>query len=105
MRAGLLNTTITIEQQINNKGEFGATNISWVPYKSTKARCTYSSGNRTNENNEIFFAYEVIFTIRIYHKVSENMRIIWEGRKYRILAIEKQKAQQQIVIKTELINE
>jgi SPP1 family predicted phage head-tail adaptor len=105
MRAGLLSEDVTFEQQSINKGEFGATNVSWQPFKNTKARVTYNSGNRTNDVNEVFFAYEVVFTIRIYHQIDENMRIIWQGKKYRILSIERQKAQQQIVIKAELINE
>ena len=71
----------------------------------TRAKVTYSSGNRANENNEIVFAYEVIFTVRIYHQITERMRIIWEGRKYRILSIEENKELQQLTIKTELINE
>ena len=63
--------------------------MNWVSFiDSTKARITYGSGNRANENNEIVFAYEVIFTIRIYHQIREDMRIIWKGKKYRILSIE-----------------
>ena len=47
----------------------------------------------------------MVFTIRIYHKVDERMRIIWEGKKYRILSIEEDRTLQQLTIKTELINE
>ena len=58
-----------------------------------------------NENNEIVFAYEVIFTVRIYLQITERMRIIWEGRKYRILSIELSKQIQKLTIRAELINE
>lgn len=106
MRAGNLSSIICIETPKVETDDFGANRIQWVQFVSkSRARVSYSSGSRVNENNEITFAYEVIFTIRHYHKVNERMRILWEGRKYRILSIERNKALQQITIKTELINE
>ena len=106
MRAGLLNNIISVEKPEVISDEFGANSLKWVQHiPKTRAKVTYSSGSRTNENNEITFAYEVVFTIRIYHKVDERMRIIWEGKKYRILSIEEDRTLQQLTIKTELINE
>jgi len=106
MRAGLLNSVISVEKPEVVSDDFGANSLQWVQHiPKTRAKVTYSSGSRANENNEIIFAYEVIFTARIYHKITERMRILWEGRKYRILSIEEDKALQQLIIKTELINE
>lgn len=106
MRAGLLNSIIAIEKPETVSDDFGANSLKWVNHiPKTRAKVTYSSGSRANENNEIIFAYEVIFTVRIYHQINERMRIIWEGRKYRILSIEENKELQQLTIKTELINE
>ena len=106
MRAGLLNKIISVEKPEVVCDEYGANSLKWVQHISkTRAKVTYSSGSRANENNEITFAYEVIFTIRIYHKVDERMRIIWESKKYRILSIEEDQSLQQLTIKTELINE
>jgi len=42
-------------------------------------------------NNEVIWSYQVNFTIRVYHQVNEKMRIIWKGKKYRILSIEEDK--------------
>lgn len=106
MRAGLLNSVIAVDKPIVVADDFGANSLKWEQHiSSTRAKVTYSSGTRANENNEIIFAYEVIFTVRIYHQINERMRIIWEGRKYRILSIEENKELQQLTIKTELINE
>ena len=106
MRAGLLTEIIKVEKPVIYTDDFGANTVIWEPsIKQTRAKVTYNSGNRVNENNEITFAYEVIFTVRIYHQINERMRIIWKNRKYRILAIEYNKEQQQQIIKTELINE
>nr|WP_244668142.1 hypothetical protein [Phocaeicola vulgatus] len=43
--------------------------------------------------------------MRLYHKVNEQMRIIWNGNKYRILSINRELYKQSITIVTELINE
>lgn len=106
MRAGLLKEVISVEKAITVTDDYGASKDCWVKaIDSTRAKVSYSNGNRTNENSEIFFAYEVVFTVRIYHQINEKMRIVWKNRKYRILSIEENKEQQQLIIKTELINE
>lgn len=106
MRAGLLNEVIKVEKPVTTTNEYGANYIQWETFIGrTKAQVTYSSGNRLNENNEIIFAYEVVFTVRIYHQIDERMRIIWKNRKYRILSIEENRKLQSLTIKGELINE
>lgn len=107
MRAGLLNEVVRIEKPVVLQDDYGANEaIEWETFISkTKAQVTYSNGNRVTENNEIFFTYEVIFTVRIYHQINEDMRVIWKNKKYRILSLEENKPQQSLTIKTELINE
>lgn len=106
MRAGLLNSVISVEKPEVVTDEFGANTLNWVQHiPKTRAKVTYNSGSRANTNNEIIFAYEVVFTVRIYHQIDERMRIRWEGKKYRILSIEEDRTLQQLTIKTELIND
>lgn len=106
MRAGRLTEVISVEKPVQRQNEYGATALEWESFISkTKAEVTYSNGNRRNENNEIIFAYEVVFTVRIYHQINERMRIIWKNKKYRILSIQENKELQSLTIKTELINE
>ena len=106
MRAGQLSSVIQVEKPEVVSDDFGANSLQWVNHiPKTRAKVTYSSGSRANENNEIIFVYEVIFTVRIYRSITERMRILWEGRKYRILSMEEDKERQQKIIKTELINE
>lgn len=106
MIAGALKEIISVEKPIEVRDEFGANKLVWVEaIPRTRAKVTYSNGNRVNDNNEIVFAYEVIFTIRIYHHIDEYYRIIWKNKKYRILSLEPDKAKQQIIIRAELINE
>ena len=106
MLAGLLNEVIKVENPIVVENEYGANHIEWNTFiERTKAEVTYNNGNRLNQNNEIVFSYQVIFTVRVYHQITENMRIVWKNKKYRILSIEESKKKQKLVIKTELINE
>ena len=106
MRAGLLSEVISVEKPVTITDEFGANYTKWETFiRKTKAQVTYTSGNRLNENNEIIFAYEVVFTVRIYHQIDERMRIIWKNIKYRILSLEENKHLQTLTIKAELINE
>lgn len=106
MVAGTLKEIISVEKPMEVRDEFGANKLVWVKaIEKTRAKVTYSNGNRVNENNEIIFAYEVVFTIRSYHHIEEYYRILWKSKSYRILSIEPDKAKQQITIRAELINE
>jgi len=105
MQAGLLKECITIEQPIISQNVYGANELEWSTFIDTRASVNYTSGNRMTANNEVVWSHQVNFTVRVYHDVNENMRIIWQGRKYRILAIEPDKDKQRQTIRTELINE
>lgn len=105
MQAGILTEVITIQQPTVNQNGYGANNVGWSDYITTRASVNYNNGNRVNDNNEITFAYLVSFTIRVFHQINERMRIIWKGNKYRILSIELDKHKQKQTIRTELINE
>ena len=95
MRAGLLTETILLQESVPVKNEFGATSMEWVDYLQTRANIKFNSGNRVNQNNEIFTSY----------KVNEQMRIIYQDKKYRILAINSDRTKQSTEIIGELINE
>ena len=108
MQAGILNELIKVEQPVVSRNDEYSTKTltEWKTFiGQTRANVTYTSGNRVNENNEIIFAYEVVFKVRIYHQIDERMRIIWKDKKYRILSIESNKKLQMLTIKAELIND
>ena len=103
MRAGLLNYPITIQEPITLKDVYGANGIDWKDAISTRAQITFNSGYRQIQNIEIIHCYSV--TIRQKQKKKKQMRIIWNGNKYRILSINRELYKQSITIVTELINE
>lgn len=103
MRAGSLRYPIIIQKPVTIKNEYGATTNSWQDYILTRADIRFDSGNRLNENSEIIHSYTKTFIVRHYHPITENMRIIYKGKKYRILCINPETLKQTII--TELINE
>lgn len=105
MIAGKLQDIITIQKPTIVQNEYGANSTVWNDYLTTKAQVTYNNGNRVNENDEIVFVYEIIFTVRIYHQIDEQMQIIWNNKKYRILSIEPDRDKQKQIIRAELIND
>lgn len=106
MRAGALNEIITVEELKVIKNEYGEEQTTnYVKKFNTRAEVKYNSGQRIADNNELFFAYDLTFTIRYYHDITELDRIIWRGEKYRILSVERNRQWQMINLKCELINE
>lgn len=105
MNAGRLTEVISIERPSIAQNDFVANSIQWQKHIQTRADVTFESGTRATENNEVIFSYNKVFTIRYYHDIDEKDRIIWNGKKWRILSLEPDKTKQLITIRTELINE
>lgn len=106
MIAGELNELISIERlEIikNGYGEVEATE--WINKINTRADISYKSGARVDDNNELFFSYNVIFGVRYYHQINELDRVVWNGKYYRIMAIQPEKKIQRKLLHCELINE
>ena len=97
--------TITIQKLTTTKDSYGANTSLWVDKFTTRAQVTTNSGNRLNQNYEIIHTYNLTFTIRLYHNVEEADRIIYNGKKYKIISINKELYKQAITIIGELINE
>lgn len=105
MRAGLLTERINVLQPVVTTNDYGEETTTWQNVYNTKARLVHTGGNRMNVNNEIFYNYTKTFQIRSYVPIQEYDRILWDGKQYRILDIEPDRQQQQITVKTELVND
>ena len=91
MQAGLLREKITFYQLVKVKTETGSEDNTYVKYHDCRARVTYTSGDRENENGGLDF--------------DELYRIEWDGDMYRILCIEKNKHNQSVKIVGEKVND
>lgn len=110
MRAGSLNEIISTLRPHIIRNEYGEEITEWVPgVEKTRANVTYTSMDRKVEGeiNETVFPATVVFKVRIYNerRIGELDRIVWRNKQYRILSIEVDRVIQQLVIKTDKVNE
>lgn len=105
MNAGQLKDTITIFSPEPFQNEFGERIEQLVEKYSCKAKVEHRGGSRNNVNGEVFLTNSKIFHIRIYHEINDNDIVSYEGKKYRIIDVEKIKEYQEIILTTTLINE
>lgn len=105
MRAGLLKYPIIVERNHIHKNEYGEEAQVWECHIQTKAHIDWKGGANTIENDERVFTRSLTFIVREYHDIKDSDRIIWEGKKYRILHIEPRKYEHRQIITAELINE
>ncbi len=105
MQAGRLTERIKFLKLVTVKTETGSEHNTYVLDHECRAKMTYSGGDRTNENGDIFFTHHVNFEIRQGYDFDELYRIEWDGRQYRILSIEKDRHNQSIRCTTELVND
>ena len=105
MRAGLLNETIAIYRQMEMQSDYGDISTSYKEVNTTRAKVEHKLGNRTIQNDEIFYDYSKTFVVRFYVDVVDTDRIKYGTKFYRVISIEPDKEKQQKTILTELVNE
>ena len=105
MNAGLLKNIIVIQYENFLINPYGEKTGIWENKFTTRARIINDSGNRNLENEEIVFNYYKTFQMRSYVPITEDDRIKWDEKYYRVLTIEHRKDLNDIIVKTELINE
>lgn len=105
MQAGTLNYLIDIYKPCIEKNEFGEQVTVYKKSIHTRARIIYDNGNRTNEDGDMTYIYNLTFEVRRYHNINEYDQIYYNNKKYRILSIEKKKTEQKQIVTCQLINE
>lgn len=105
MQAGLLTDIIVFLRAEKQRDALGGTSENWIEAFKKRACVRYKSGTRKEVNAEILNTHTVTIKIRYCRDVSERMRIVYEGRKYRIAFIHPNRKDQSITIEAELINE
>lgn len=105
MVAGRFNEPVEIFKEVEVIDEYNARNMEYSSLFKTRANVEYNSGNRGTENSEIVFNYAKRFTLRSYVPITETCQIEWQGKRYRVLSIEKRREYNDQLVMTELINE
>lgn len=105
MKAGMLKESISLYKPIVTKSDFGGTNVTYESFYTTRAAVLWNSGSRVNENNEIVFPQYKTFIMRTYVPITEQTRIKFNGKFYRVESIELNKKYNDLQVNAQLINE
>ena len=105
MFAGQFNEIIKIYKSIETINEYGEREITTQLDYTTRAKVEETSGTRQNENNEIVYDHLKTFYTRSYVPVTDTSIIEFDGRKWRVISIDRRKEHNDIKIVAELINE
>lgn len=89
MIAGTLNEVISIYSPVITRDEFGNQKTEYTKRKETRAKVSHGGGSREVSNDEVVYLYNKEFTVRYYVEVSDFDRILWNGKFYRIVSIDK----------------
>lgn len=103
MRTGDLRDRIRIYNLVTSGTPYGDTHIEYHFRCTCRARVNYSSGNRTVDNDAIFYSVDRQFIVRSYVPVNDTDIIVWNDQYWRVLTIDHNKTYNDIIITTEKI--
>lgn len=105
MMAGQYTENVEIIDIVEVVNDYGEREMVERPIAHTKAKVDSESGGRSENANEIIYTHNKTFYVHMYVMVTDNSIIVYEGKKYRIVNIEKRRMYNDLQITTELINE
>ena len=86
-QAGQLDRKIVIQTFTSSTDAFGQKNKSFSTLASVWAKVIEKSGTEGEESDQIVAVKEVHFLIRYRSDINEQMRIVFDGKTYKIEAI------------------
>lgn len=103
IRAGSLNEKIQVLGLETFKNVYGEMEDRYVLKCNTRAAVLQNSGTRTDENGETYYDYTKQFELRIYVPIDDYDHIMYDGKEYRIININRDKYQRKIVVDCEMV--
>lgn len=102
-----MNEVVSVEKATRTKDSYGAWKTTWgTVIPKAHAKVTYGQGRTTTASGDTAAAGSVTFQMRYTDKVEHGMRIVWQGRRYRVSADPQRYRQRgEIDVNTELIDE
>ena len=105
MQAGLLRDIVRFQECEAQRDSMGGLSDEWIDVFTKRAEVKFASGSRKLVNGEIINPLAITCKLRYCKDIHEKMIFIHEGRKYKIISINRDRLQQCTVIQAELINE
>lgn len=104
MQAHLLKNPIDIFELVTTKTEYGTIQTSYELKYHTRSYIRFNSENMAVSEGEIFFPVNRTFIVRSYVPVTETDQIEFEGKRYKILSINRNKYYNNTEVNCVLIN-
>lgn len=104
MNSALLRDPIDIYELVTTKTEYGTIQTSYNLKYHTRAYVRFNSENLTVSEGEVYFPINRTFIVRAYVPVVETDQIEYEGKRYKILSINRNKYYNNTEITTTIIN-
>lgn len=105
MKSCLLKDPIDIYELQTSKTEYGTIKTEYVLKYHTRAFNRFNSENQVVSEGEIYYPISRTFIVREYVPIVETDRILWDGKWWRILSINKNKYYNNIEINTTVVND
>ena len=105
MNAALLRHPIDIYELITEKTEYGTIQTRYEFKYHTRSFIRFNSENKVVSEGEILYPVNRTFIVRAYVPVVETDLIEWEGKRWKITSINKNKYYNDIEIVTTLKND
>lgn len=103
MRAGLLKEKIEILRASIVKNSMGEDIETWNTVYTTRAKVENVSSNIETVNSELTYSYTKRFEVRFYVPIEDFDRLVWRGKIYRVISIDKDKPLMRTIINAELL--
>lgn len=104
MDAALLKDPIDIYELITEKTEYGTNKPTYELKYHTRSYVKFNSENQVVSEGEVWYPISRTFIVRAYVPVVETDQIEFEGKRYKILSINKNKYYNDTEIQTVLLN-
>jgi len=88
IQIGNMRYQIDIQYSTIIKDDYGSPSETWVTAFLLRRAVKYVSGNKAIDTDEVFSSQTVQFITHYRGTINEKMRILFSGKKYRILFID-----------------
>lgn len=88
MQAGNYNKKITLEQYTETRDEYGGVIETWAVAKTMFANMRVRSAREVFQSDQLQNYKTAVFTIRYTSGIDEQMRVVCEGKTYKIEGIQ-----------------
>jgi SPP1 family predicted phage head-tail adaptor len=95
---------IQVQKKVPVRDSFGSEKITYQDYMNLRASVKFNGGAKGIDSNEVFTSSSIQFETH-YREITEDMRIVFIGKKYRINSIVPVGYRTSLIINCELIND